>query len=254
MISLLKKIFGVKEEPTIRFKSYIGNFSVATPVVPAAEVKAPWMKKQSSNKPDEKFLKCPGMFDYSRTGYIITAYTDIHIKANKAGIVFKIEPPHLSPQEHKMMQPSPFNPKLVEGCAPVDDTVAKVVYKIPLPWSIYTKKGYSAYLMPALMHGSYTDKLFVYPGVVDYDDFHTINFVFSPLKECEFVIPAGTPLLHVIPFKREDMTAECGRATQEEIDRHFFGMPSRAIKNYYRRFLSQRKVFKMDCPFKHRGQ
>jgi hypothetical protein len=101
------------------------------------------------------------------------------------------------------------------------------------------------------MHPQFSDKIFVYPGVVDYDQFHSISFIFSAIKECEFVIPAGTPLLQIIPFKREKITAECGKTTEVERDEHIFAIPTRVVKNYYRRFLSERKSFKMKCPYEH---
>ena len=131
------------------------------------------------------------------------------------------------------------------------DGVKKYAGKIPLPWSVQAEAGYSAYVMPALMHADYFDKIFVYPGIVDFDNFHTVNFVFSPIKECEFTIYAGTPLLQILPYKREDITAECDRATQKEIDKHVFNFPSR-MKHYYRKFLHSKKSYTMKCPYDHR--
>lgn len=246
-MKLFDKLF--KKEPTIRFKSYIGNYSVNNPVVETKRIKANWMKDQ---KPDTRFTKCPGMLDYHTSGYIITAHTDIHIKANKAGIVIK--PDMLTFVDHQFinsLSPAPFEYDLVKNMTKISPDVKTGAYKIPLPWSVFAKKGYSAYVLPALMHADYLDKIFVYPGVVDYDNFHTVNFVFSPIKECEFTIPAGAPLLQILPFKREKITAECGKATEVEKDEHLFGMGTKAVKNYYRRFLSQRKSFKMKCPYQH---
>lgn len=246
-MKLFDKFF--KKEPTIKFKSHIGDFSICSPVVESWKIKSEWMKNQ---KPENKFTICPGMLDYHMTGYIICAHTDIAIKANKSGVV--VVPQHsvgLTQFEKSLTKPSPFQYKLVEGMVPINDNVAKNVYKIPLPWSIFTKPGYSAYVLPPLMHSQLSDKIFVYPGVVDYDQFHDVSFVFSAIKECEIIIPTGTPLLQVIPFKREKITAECGKSTESERDKHYFSLASREIKNYYRRFLSERKSFKMKCPYEH---
>jgi len=246
-MKLLDKLF--KREPTIRFKSYIGNFSVNNPVLETWKVKPQWMKDQPA---DSKFTKCPGMLDYHMTGYIITAHVDIHIKANKAGIVIQPEVTnYIDPSYKNFLTPAPFDYKLVKGMTTIGSDVIKGAHKVPLPWAIFTKPGYSAYVLPALMHSDFLDKIFVYPGVVDYENFHTVNFIFSPLKECEFTIPAGAPLLQVIPFKREKITAECGKATEVERDEHLFGMGTKAVKNYYRRFMSERKSFKMKCPYEH---
>ena len=238
-----------KKEPIIAFKSFVGNFSVNVPVVAASKVRTEWMKNQTE---PHKFTTCPGMLDYHMTGYIITAYTDLHIKANKAGVIVIPEPfAILTDMERDLMKPAPFEYKIVEGMVPFKDNVFKNVNKVPMPWAVFTKRGYSAYVLPVLMHPEFADRIFIYPGVVDYDQFHSLSLIFSVTKECEFVIPAGTPLLHVIPFKREKIIAECGKTTDIEREKQFFSVPSRAVKNYYRRFLSERKSFKMKCPYEH---
>jgi hypothetical protein len=241
-----KDIF--KKKPTFKFKSYIGNFAVATPVMNASRIKPKWLRKQIGS---QKFHDCPGMLDYSHAGYIITAHTDIHIKANSAGTMIVVEGTAVPADQAHRLNPTKFNYEVVDGMLNTPD-VEKSAWKIPLPWSIIAEEGYSAYVMPALMHADYLDKIFVYPGIVDYDKFHTVNFIFSPLKECEFTIPAGAPLLQVLPLKREIVTAECDKATIKEIDEHMFNMPSR-IKRYYRKFLSSKKTFIMKCPYDHRG-
>lgn len=233
-----------KPEFTIRFKSYIGNFAVATPVALASKLRPNWMRKQL---PESSVSRCPGMFDYARTGYIVTAHTDIHIKANKVGVVVTLGP--LGGHEREL-QPSFFDYKMVEDMVAIVD-VKKHVSKIPLPWTVQASAGHLALVLPALMHSDFLDKIFVYPGIVDYDKFHTINFVFSPIKECEFTIPAGTPLLQVIPYQREAVSAECGKATEQEIDKHRYMFPSR-VKHYYRKFIHANKPYTMSCPYEHR--
>jgi len=241
-MKFLKKWFTPKF--TIKFKSFIGNFSVATPVTMASKIKPDWVRRQL---PENSVNKCPGMFDYLRAGYIITAHTDIHIKANKVGVVVTLLP---MPGATQGLQPAIFDFKMVDGIIDSGD-VKKYAGKIPLPWSVGTAPGYSALVLPALMHSDFLDKLFVYPGIVDYDKFNTINFVFSPIKECEFTIYAGTPLLHVFPYKRENFTAECDKATEKEIDNHIHNFPSR-MKHYYRKFFHQKKSYTMTCPYEHR--
>lgn len=234
--------------PTFKFKSYLGNFSVATPVAPSVRVRPKWLKEQ---KGEARFAHCPGMMDYMNAGYIITAHSDIHIRANSEGVVVMVEGMPVAPEHHHRLSPAPFNYELVEGMVnPID--VAKEAWKIPLPWSIQSKRKFSAYVMPALMHADYHDKIWVMPGITHSDKFHTVNFVFVPLKECDFIIPAGTPLLQILPLRRETITANCGKANERELDEHLFNMPSR-LKGYYRKYLSSKNSFKMSCPYDHRG-
>lgn len=233
-----------KKDFHIKFKSYLGNFAIATPVLRAIKVRSKWMNNQTAAF---SYANCPGMSDYATAGYVVTAHTDISIKANKMGVVVITLP---SACDNSRLQPAAFEYKLVEGMVNIDK-VKPYAGKVPLPWMMQSRKGYSAYVLPPLMHADYLDKIFVYPGIIDCDEYHTLNFVFSPIKECEFTIYAGTPLLHVIPFKREVITAECDKASMEEVDRHLFGFTSR-IKHYYRKYFHKKKSFTMKCPYEPR--
>ena len=197
-----------KPTPTVEFLSLFADYSIATPVLSANKYVPAWLRKQA----EAKFKRCPGMYDFYRSGYLVVAHTDIVIKANKEGVIVA------TPHTHgvNLQRPDHFDPSLVDGVAPIDDTVKQVAMKIPLPWSAKAKAGYSLQLLPAVFHSPFLDQLYVYSGVIDADSFHTMNFVFSPMTACEIEIPAGTPLLQVIPFKREKITAECRRATPYE--------------------------------------
>lgn len=248
-----RDIFKRRPKPVIRFASYIGNFSIATPIREARRVRADWFKQQVAQKKKTNFATCPGMFDFAQAGFIVSAHVDIHIKANNAGVVVFLEGmPLLEPHENAVLSPTRFDFSIVDGLAPVADGLSKVAQKVPMPWAIFTEPGWSANVLPATMHCDYLDKIFVYPGTVDYDKFHTCNFIFTPIKECEFVIPAGTPLLQVIPFRREEVTMEFGRATQKDYDRHVFGTVSK-VRGYYRKMFHSKKVYVAACPAHKKG-
>lgn len=235
-----------RSSPIIEFKSIVGEYQVATPIIPASKCKPKWMKEQRT---DKRFQSCPGMLDYSQSGYIITAHTSIRIKANSAGVVVITD---VTKETGEMLTYRPFDYDIVAGIANISPNIKKTAGKVPLPWAIKTKKGYSAYVLPAQMHSSFLDKLFVYPGVVDYDNgFFTVNFVFSPIVECEFTIDAGEPLLQIIPFKREPVHASCTRGSDLYRKEALYALPP-GIKQFYRRFISERKKFTMECPYKNR--
>jgi hypothetical protein len=241
MFGWIRKHFTPK--PKIRFKCTIGGYYTSTPVVTARSVFPEWLKGQLEKK-NVKFVQCPGMHDHSHHGYLIRAWTDIHIKANSMSLVVDLPLAHAA-HEGPDIQAKPMDYELVGGLAPVEDGVAKRVMKLTSPWSIYTEPGYSAYVLPAWFHSNFFDKLYVYPGIVDYEKFHTVNFIFSAIKPCEFVIPMGTPLLQVIPFKVEDFHAVSGKATEKEKDQHFFNMRTR-VKSTYRKMFHRKKVFTIE--------
>lgn len=228
------KIF--KPEPILRFTSTDGAHHVSYPVLPAKLTKAEWLTEQVRQK-NVRFAKCPGMHDYFQQGFIIRAWADIHIRATKHSVSVLIDN---CPQ---VLQPVEMEFAVVDGIAPIGD-VAKRVIKLHAPWAIFAKDGYSANVIPALLHSPFLDKLFVYPGTVDYENFHVCNFIFSPLEECELTIWAGTPLLQVIPFKRELVTATCGASTPDDLDRRYFSFRSKR-PGLYRREFQQRKHIQM---------
>lgn len=230
---------------TISFKSVHGDFSISTPVAAARDIKPYWLSKQERSPAEKRFQRCPGMLDYSRMGYLITAYTDIHIKANGQGTFIEMKA-----KPNPGFKASKFDRDLVDGVFKTEG-VRFETSKIPMPWSVRTMPGYSGIVLPATYHSDFLDKIAIYPGVIDLDTFVQVNMVFTVLKPCEFTIWAGTPLLQVIPFKREKITAVCGKASMKEMDYFNFSFPS-SLNNYYKKYLSGKKVYTMDSEYSHR--
>lgn len=89
--------------------------------------------------------------------------------------------------------------------------VGKKVLKFINPWSIKTPKGWSVqFKNPA---NNWSNNIHILEGVVDTDEyFLPINFpfVWTGSEEGEWIIPKGTPLVQVIPFKRTDIGMSAG--------------------------------------------
>lgn len=244
MINQIKNLFK-DTTPTVRFSSVIGayNYSLIGQIKLASDLKyqPEWLKNQRTYKDSkDKFLNCPGMSDYMKAGYIIPAWENIKIKANTADTVVLMEQ-----KPEAKINTSPMNPKLVDGIPPVESSVKLKVTKIPTPWSIFTKNGYSAYVLPAIYHSPFLKDLYVYSGIVDYDKFTICNFVFTAIRACEIEIPMGTPLLQVIPFKREDISAVCMRATEIDKNKTNFEFPAK-IKGAYRKYCYGKKTYTLE--------
>ena len=85
----------------------------------------------------------------------------------------------------------------------------KSIMKFTNPWIVSTPKGYSAYFKNP--SNNWSTDIELIEGVVDTDEFYTaVNFpfVWKGSEIGEFVIPKGTPLVQVIPFKRESYKIE----------------------------------------------
>lgn len=194
-----------------------------------------------------EFVVCPGMHDYSRMGYIIPAWSNIQFKANKAGVVAIVG----STGEDAMKratpigQPRPMQTEITDGLIQPQDGIPMQVYNFPGAWRIISKKNISALVLPAIYHSTFLDDIFIYPGVVDYREFSTINLICSVKRKCEFTIKAGEPLLHVIPFiTSKDVIASYGPGTREAYD------ATKLIKwyhekNFYRKYYMIKKKFKL---------
>jgi hypothetical protein len=138
--------------------------------------------------------KCMPVFDSLSAGYLIRTYCDISIVWD--GTAYDFILPQSYPRvitSHSLDQ-LPNHPGLNE-----EYTFAP---KWTNAWSIKTPKGYSSLIIPPMHRDNIIS---IMPGVVDTDSFEdAVNFPFLlNRKEFTGIIPAGTPIAQVIPFKRE---------------------------------------------------
>lgn len=138
----------------------------------------------------ESIKACMPVFDTMITGYVITTFCEIEVTFKDGEPTFKSSIPDAI-ESHPRKQ-GYLHPNANEFDFP----------KFLNHWCIKTPKGYSSLFIP-LMNNE--NEYFVpIPGIVDTDNYNNaINFPFvlkDPYKN--IVIPAGTPIVQVIPFKR----------------------------------------------------
>ena len=207
------------------------------PVELAKPIRPFFYKDMKEKHGEYAFAKCPGMIDLKNYGYIIPAWDDIHIMANKAGCVVHVG---------GGSRPSPFlrakrmDSKIVDGIITPED-VPLQVWHVGSPWSIFVhNKKVSAAVLPAAYHSPFLEDLHVFPGLVDYNEkFTTINFIFACKRPCEMTIKVGTPLLQVLPFESKNLTAGYGPADNYQAD-HAKSIFS-SSKQFYRRYIMNEK-------------
>lgn len=148
--------------------------------------------------------KCIPVLDSLSTGYIIPTYCDLWIKKNDQGDIVYVTSHNINIEFHPVLQ-APYHPKMNQYPYP----------KWINPWGIKTPKGYSCLFIPPV-HGG--NKFFtIAEGVVDTDSYSApVNFPFV-LNDTNFegLIPAGTPMVQVIPFKRDSWKMDIG--SEEDI-------------------------------------
>ena len=81
--------------------------------------------------------------------------------------------------------------------------------------------------------------------MVDTDTYYNeVNFpyVWTGSEVGEFIIPRGTPLVHVIPFKREELKLEVGEIDQNKKDHILKKMYTKHFDRYKTLFWNKRKT------------
>ena len=189
-----------------------------------------------------KFPLCPGLFDYSQLGYIVPAWVDIHIMANKAGTTVALGSHARGARGFR--PPVMMDTDIVDGAINLEDDVPLAVTKIDCPWKIFGHGNISALIIPAVYHSTFLNDLHLWPGIVDYKKFHTLNFIFSAKRKCKVHIKAGEPLLHIIPLWNKDMLAGYGPGTDIQIDATKNEIPG-DNKQYYRKHYLMNKIYKL---------
>jgi len=185
--------------------------------------------------------RCPPVQDYLNTGYIIPLWTDLLVNRIVEEDVIGFNWTFTSDgqvSEHPLHQ---VKDTPIEKMAMGDS-----VWKLINPWLIKTPPGYSCMFIPPLYHQSDFEIL---PGIVDTDVFHEINFPFTYRRYNENlenkVYNAGLPLVHIIPFKRDNWNSEHleNHPTIENFAEKQFIRTMTKFKNAYRS-MKFKKIFK----------
>lgn len=193
---------------------------------PASELVPDWYKDMESymggkkepnaqNESPGTAKKCMPIFDAITSGYIIYTYCDVFVSQ-------RLEYGKVTGDKHPFFQTPGHNVISFHQKAQLPEHPNGAGHEIQYPkwnnvWSIKTEPGYSCLFIPPV----HRETPFVaFPGVVDTDTYTTpVNFPFV-LKDpkMEGLIPAGTPIVQVIPFKRESWQMAFG--DEKDIKEH----------------------------------
>lgn len=185
------------------------------PPVPASKMVPEWYKRQPATVDEERGLasgsfngtvkKCIPIFDLMTAGYILSLPMDVYIDAsdpNKLNIQCPNPMKRFGTDMFATHSPEQYNHY------PVDtDLYHKQLFRIMPFWAFKTEKGYST----LILHPNHQDDLpfKALGGFVDTDKFITDgHFSFFIKKGFVGVIKQGTPLVQIIPMKRDDWESE----------------------------------------------
>lgn len=210
---MIGKWFRKKQKPDIEFVDVSRKAYTYNPIQMAKDVPTHFTEHQIKKYGSFKFPHCPGMIDLKNYGYIIPAWDDIHIMANRAGTMAVVG-------GSNDKRPTPFPPAgkmstdIGDGIFEPKGVPYEVLH-IGSPWKIMANnKMMSVLALPAFYHSTFLDDIYVYPGIVDYGKFCDVNLICSAKRPCNITIKAGEPLLHIIPFHGQEIVGGYGPATE----------------------------------------
>ena len=168
---------------------------------PATHLPEWWAELPKGNN---TIRRCQGTYDFISAGFVIPLWTDVTIRPAANGRDVEFRCPSLSDGQEYQIQH--FFASATEGCPMKNNRLLPdAVYpKIVSPWRYTTPKGVSLMALP-LMHEP-NPNYSIIPGIVHTDYYSQVHIVLNVLTDKEFTIPAGTPIQHMIPFKRSEDT------------------------------------------------
>jgi len=180
------------------------DYGVIPPPFPAGKEIPNWFKAlPSKNGPgfrQSTLKRCMPFLDSMLAGYIIPLAADVHFTTNSdcSHITWKCEFPKPLIESHHQSQVS--NPKSPNPADP------KPPIKFLNYWFIKVPKDYSLLFVQPLNRAE--SRFTLYSGIVDapYAQLEYVNFPgFFDTPDFDGIIPAGTPLMQVIPIKKDNL-------------------------------------------------
>jgi hypothetical protein len=175
--------------------------------------------------------KCIPVFDAITAGYILYTQVDVQV-IQQDGLPYYTWAEQNAISFHPIVQ-APLHP--IRNNAPYP--------KWQNPYSVTTPPGYSIlFTQPFHRESVFT----ILPGIVDTDTYKApVNFPFvlNDIK-WEGLIPAGTPMVQVIPFKRESWEHKIGSDKERMENQMTYAKLKTLFFNSYKRQFWHRKEYK----------
>jgi hypothetical protein len=234
----------LKKKPIIEF--ICSDYAVRkhVPVLPASEIQPEAWKNLKGfftykNQHMTTAKVCPALGAWLDAGYIICAPCDIDIQFSEDGF-----------QDGSKARAVYSNPKFkTDGHSSIQlgnllpDYKYRGVIKINQPWWIQTAPGYSCTFLPLMF---WDHPFHAVPGVLESDKCHLecpINIMIKEPKD--FTIKMGTPLVQIVPFKRENITAISRETTESDKTRN-----SKLLTQIWLKFVGVGKYFYEQTTYK----
>jgi hypothetical protein len=187
-----------------------------SPIKPASEFVPNWWKKlgktytpNPESDPSPTAKSCPGIFDFSRAGYILPMWADMYFKWHEgdldgwdmmsSSIVQGLDDA-VNRHDFRQVENAPF---LENSC--------HAMVKINTPWYMQVPKGVSLFLTQPFYHNN--NDFTVCPGIMDPEVDRISNkelncFIKLNTPDKTIKIKRGQALMQIIPFVRAEYEFE----------------------------------------------
>ena len=230
-----KNVLHYEGSPTVEKK----GIGAMVEIVPDWYKKTPKFldnKDPSNNMPAMGLKMCIPFLDAMTTGFYMSLPQEVYVEQTENGpsIRCKHEPMPISNRPPMTTDPMP---------SPAGHDEEHFIWQTQ--YAFHLPEGYSAILTHPF--NRFELPFMTFTGVVDGDFFmHGGNIPFSIKKGFEGVIPKGTPILQIIPFKREDWVAKKKKGVwRRSMENH----PERSYDyqvGWYRKNIWRKKVYKVE--------
>ena len=222
-------MFG-KKTKKITFQTDSSGFDILKPIASSRMVPEWFRKTEGAKEGIETLKKCIPILDSLTAGYMIRLPADMtwipETKMFFSMSEMQLNSDHNYLQTDQVSLPPEFDPQ---------------PHKWVNSWFIKTPPGYSTLFIHPLNQMDLPFHSF--SGIVDTDKHPlVINFPFVLRKDFSGTIPAGTPIIQAIPFKRDEWDSEViDNVSHSYDDAHEVDMPP---FNWYKRKWWTKKVFR----------
>lgn len=185
-----------KKTKKIVFHSDKTQFDILRPIPTSRSVPDWWRKMPRVANGTETVKTCVPFLDALTVGYTIPLPVDVFWNADNKEFVttskFMINSDHAAVQTQDVVLPDTYDPQ---------------PHKWLNSWHVKTPPGYSTLFIHPMNRLDLP--FYSFSGIVDTDKHPlVINFPFVLKKDFSGLIPAGTPMIQAIPFKRDEWQSD----------------------------------------------
>ena len=194
------------------------------------------LPQQLTDNPEDGSVKrCVPFLDALTNGFIIPLWAECRIVADDSGI--KLQFPRDLDRDESL---GTHSYQQIKGHPLSRTKFGKIPLKWINPWGIQTPRGYSCLFTSPLNHME--DRFKILDGIVDTDNYYNhVNFPFIWTGgEGEYTLPVGTPIVQVIPFKRDTWKADVVETDQMKLSVVTSKLGT-VLKHGYRKFYWSKK-------------